>query len=152
MTQQKIVEAAIFCGRLGHASAIGANGFGWGRRSNICNKYLGCDIGVICCRNQWHNWFRGVRRLRLNTLFFDLAVVAQQTTCVSAMPRDHFGCASWRDKNATNKLINLSYVFIKKRCMMNCFSCVIFIVGLGFVQKTKVSRKITLRNNLEIQI
>ena len=94
----------------------------------------------------------GVRRLRLNTLFFDLAVVAQQTTCVSAMPRDHFGCASWRDKNATKKSINLSYVFIKKRCMMNCFSCVIFIVGLGFVQKTKVSRKITLRNHLEIQI
>ena len=83
----------------------------------------------------------GVRRLRLNTLFFDLAVVAQQTTCVSAMPRDHFGCASWRDKNATKKSINLSNVFIKKRRMMNCFSCVIFMVGLGFVQKTKVSRK-----------
>ena len=94
----------------------------------------------------------GVRRLRLNTLFFDLAVVAQQTTCVSAMPRDHFGCASWRDKNATKKSINLSNVFIKKRRMMNCFSCVIFMVGLGFVQKTNVSRKITLRNNLEIQI
>ena len=84
--------------------------------------------------------------------FFNLAVVAQQTTCVSAMPRDHFGCASWHDKNATKKSINLSNVFIKKRCMMNCFSCVIFIVGLGFIQKTKVSRKITLRNHLEIQI
>jgi hypothetical protein len=83
--------------------------------------------------------------------FFDLAVVAQQTTCVSAMPRDHFGCASWRDKNATKKSINLSYVFMKKRCMMN-FACVIFIVGLGFKQKTRVSRKITLRNHLEIQI
>jgi len=94
----------------------------------------------------------GVRRLRLNTLFFDLLMLAQQTTCVSAMPRDHFGCASLRDKNATTKSINLSYVLIKKRCMMNCFSCVIFIAGLGFVQKTKVSRNITLRNNLEIPI
>ena len=34
---------------------------------------------------------------------FDLLVLAQQTTCVSAMPQDHFGCASWRDKNATKK-------------------------------------------------
>jgi len=42
--------------------------------------------------------------------------------------------------------------FYQKRRMMNCFSCVIFMVGLGFVQKTNVSRKITLRNNLEIQI
>ena len=78
-----------------------ADGFGWGRRSDICNNIWGGNIGIICRRNQWHNRFRGVRRLRLSTLFFDLAVVAQQTTCVSAMPRDHFGCASWRDKNAT---------------------------------------------------
>ena len=32
-----------------------ADGFGWGRRSDICNKYLGGSIGVICRRNQWHN-------------------------------------------------------------------------------------------------
>ena len=54
---------------LGNRRGI-AERFGWGRRSDICNKYLGGSIGVICRRNQWHNWFRGVRRLRLNTLFF----------------------------------------------------------------------------------
>ena len=55
LRNKKIVEAAIFCGRLGHALAIGADGFGWGRRSDICNKILGGSIGVICRRNQWHN-------------------------------------------------------------------------------------------------
>ena len=78
-----------------------ADGFGWGRRSNICNKYLGVALASFAAAISGTIDSGGVRRLRLKTLFFDLAVVAQQTTCVSAMPRDHFGCASWRDKNAT---------------------------------------------------
>jgi len=64
--------------------------------------------------------------------FFDLAVVAQQTTCVSAMPRDHFGCALWRENKCNQKIDKSKLCFYQKTMHDELLLLCDFHCGFGF--------------------